>query len=65
MIRFSIREYNEGNKGYKHIGMVLGDKFEIEENNNRIIIEFKDNIVGMITFKEMFKDDEKNYTVYV
>ena len=44
--------------------MVLGDKFEIEENN-RIIIEFKDCIVGIINFKEIFKDDEKDYTLYV
>lgn len=65
MIRFNIREYNEETKEYKHIGMILGDKFEIEENNNRIIVEFKDNIVGMVTFKEIFKDDETNYTLFV
>lgn len=64
MLKFNLSEYNEKTKEYKHIGMILGDKFEIEENN-RIIVEFKNSIVGIINFKEIFKDDDKNYTLFV
>lgn len=65
MVRFNINEYNEKTKGYKHIGLLLGDKFEVEQDKSRIIIEFKDSIVGIVNFKEIFKDDERNYTLYV